>query len=228
MKKKKGKGKEERKQEIEKEETPVQPNSPNPPLSPRPNSFCAGPTAHPAQPAPQLFPSAALASSPHRPKRTALSPTVQLTPLRALTPLARRPLAQAHASAPLTPRLPFFFCRWQPGPTGQTHPLPSFASPLPMASAPRGLLRDPAAPWVSPALQGLLASLTRASPLLEASPPSQDHAEPFHDPLFMRTESIPSFSPAFHPCNHVQVHSSFFLTRSPLAFLEIEPAVLCC
>ena len=57
--------------------------SPNPPLSPRPNSFCAGPTAHPAQPAPQLFPSAALASYPHRPKRTALGPTVQLTPPRA-------------------------------------------------------------------------------------------------------------------------------------------------
>ena len=143
-------------------------------------------------------------------------PSSPAHPLRVLTPLARRPLAQAHTSAPLTPRLPSFFCRWQPGPTGQTRPLPSFASPVPMASAPRGLLRDPAAPWVSPAPQGLPASLTRAFPLLEASPLSQNHAEPFHDPLFMRTESIPSFSPAFHPCNPVQVHSSFFSTRRPL------------
>ena len=104
-------------------------------------------------------------------------PSSPAHPLRALTPLACRPLALAHTSAPLTPRLPSFFCRWQPGPTGQTRPLPSFASPLPMASAPRGLLRDSAAPWVSPAPQGVPASLIRASPLLEASPPSQDHAD---------------------------------------------------
>ena len=143
-------------------------------------------------------------------------PSSPAHPLRVLTPLARRPLAQAHMSAPLTPRLPSFFCRWQPGPTGQTRPLPSFASPLPMASAPRGLLRDPAAPWVSPALQGLPASLTRASPLLEASPPSQDHAEPFHDPLFMRTESIPSFSPAFHPGQPRPGSLLLFSTRRPL------------
>ena len=131
-------------------------------------------------------------SAPHRDPNSLSPPGRQPRCVR--TPQAHCPATQSRALSL---------------PMGQTHPLPSFASPLPMASAPRGLLRDSAAPWVSPALQGLPASLTRASPLLEASPLSQDHAEPC-------TESIPSFSPAFHPGQPRPGSLLLFSTRRPL------------
>ena len=96
--------------------------------TPRPSFPARSALSFPRRPTPAVR--ARLLPAPAQTPR--VRPSSPAHPLRVLTPLARRPLAQAHTSAPLTPRLPSFFCRWQPGPTGQTRPLPSFTSSLPM------------------------------------------------------------------------------------------------
>ena len=120
---------------------PIKPKQP----SPSPFLFFpAQPSKSPSRPA--AFPFPARDPRPPAPAQ-APQPTPRSPPL---TPLARRPLAQAHTSTPLTPRLPSFSVAGSPVPQDRLVPyLPSQAR-CRWSSAPSGPLAHPAALWTTP------------------------------------------------------------------------------